>query len=158
MFRKALGTIIGGVLALVLVGFVPHARADAFNQLTKFTFSQPVQLPHNEVLPAGTYWFRELDPVRNSQVVQVFNADRTKLLGTFLTITNDRPVNNPSGTTQLTLAKISNRQPDLMVGWIYPGQTQGHQFIYSAQQENRVSENGKLMTVQIPDGGRVNVG
>ncbi len=45
MIRKALGLMIGGVLALAFMSFVPSARADLSDQSTQLTFNQPVQLP-----------------------------------------------------------------------------------------------------------------
>lgn len=165
MLRRALGTIIGGVLALALLGFVPQARAEgqheAINQVTQFTFNQPVQLPHNKVLPAGTYWFTVPDAQSRGQTVQVLNSDRTRVLGTFETVATDRPdlYCQEAGCqdVQLTLARLPN-QPPVLVSWIYPGESQGHKFVYSPQKENQLSETGKLMTVQIPVGGTVSIG
>jgi len=68
MNRKALGTIIGCVLALALVAFVPHARADERDQAPQLTFNEPVELPGNHVLPAGTYWFVAPDSVNGGQM------------------------------------------------------------------------------------------
>ncbi len=165
MIRKALGTIIGGVLALALVSFVPQARAagqdEAVNQVTQFTFNQPVQLPHNKVLPAGTYWFTAPDASSGGQTVQVLNSDRTRVVGTFETIATDRPdlYCQESGCedTRLTLARLPNQVP-LLVSWTYPGESQGHKFVYSRYQESQLAETGKLMTVQIPIGGTVSIG
>jgi hypothetical protein len=47
--------VIGFVLTAVLFGAVA-AHADATDQSTKLTFSQPVQIP-GQVSPAGTYLF-----------------------------------------------------------------------------------------------------
>jgi hypothetical protein len=165
MIRKALGTIIGGVLALALLSFVPQARAEgqheAIDQVTRFTFNQPVQLPHNKVLPAGTYWFTVPDAQSGGQTVQVLNADRTRVLGTFETIATDRPdlYCQEAGCedARLTMARLPNQVP-LLVSWTYPGESQGHEFVYSRQTENQLSETGKFMTVQIPIGGTVTVG
>lgn len=159
MLRKALGTIIGGVLALALMGFVPQARADAANQLTEFKFNQPVRLPQNIVLPAGTYWFKV--PEFGGDVVQVFNANRTQVLATMETITTDRAGNttvSPTiGDMQLTMAKL-HHQPPLLISWIYPGQLQGHEFVYSAKLENQLAESGHMLTMNIPNGGTVSAG
>ena len=157
MLRKALGTLMATVLALTLVGFATQARGDERNQRTGFTFDKPVRLPNNTVLPAGTYWFVVPDAVSAGNTVQVWNVDRTKDLGTFETTTNDRPDPNMVGKVQLRVGTEPG-QPPMLMGWIYPGQTQGHEFVYSRQKENQISETGKLMTVQIPIGGTVTVG
>ncbi len=159
MIRKALGTIIGGVLALALLSFVPQARAEgqheAIDQVTQFTFNQPVQLPHNKVLPAGTYWFTVPNAQNGGQTVQVLNSDRTRVIGTFETIATDRP---DLYCQERGCEDVRLNQVPLLVSWTYPGESQGHKFVYSRQKENQLSETGKLMTVQIPIGGTVTVG
>jgi hypothetical protein len=155
MIRWALGTILGGVLVLALVAFVPRAQAGELHQLTELTFNQPVQLPHNVVLPAGSYWF--LVPDANAgQIVEIFNSHRTQLLGTFETVPTGRPWNR-NGNTELILARTPNEVPTL-VGWIYPGEDIGHEFVYSRRKERQFSEAGHLATVQIPNGGAVTIG
>jgi hypothetical protein len=155
MIRKALGTVIGGVLALALVAFVPNAKADASNKATRLTFNQPVELPDNVVLPAGTYWFLAPLTLNEGQIVQVFNADRTQLLDTIQTISTDRP--NATSNTQLTFGKISNKQPVMLMSWYYPGDTIGHEFLYSPKRESQLSE-GRQITVMARSGSAVSAG
>src|ERR1700741_5263546 len=133
MNRKALGTIIGCVLALALVAFVPHSRADERDQASQLTFNEPVELPGNHVLPAGTYWFVAPDSVNESQTVEVFNINRTQLLATMETISTERL--DITSNTQLTFGRVSNR-PLMLVSWFYPGEKIGHQFVYSPQLES----------------------
>jgi hypothetical protein len=45
---------LGLVLASVIM--LPAARANEYDQATKLTFNQSIQIP-GRVLPAGTYWF-----------------------------------------------------------------------------------------------------
>jgi hypothetical protein len=151
MIRKALGIVIAGVLALALVGFVPGARASEFNQSTKFTFSQPVQLPGKVVLPSGTYWFE----VPVGQVVQVFNSNHTKVLAALTTIPTARSVTMAAGT-QLALGRMPKETP-MLVNWIYPGWLQGHEFVYSREKKSALSETGSVATVQIPYGATVKI-
>jgi hypothetical protein len=141
MIGKALGTIIGGVLALALIAFVPHARADERNQASQLTFNQPVELPENHVLPAGTYWFVAPDDVNSGQSVEIYNADRTQLLATVETITTQR--SDISDDTQLTFGRVSNR-PLMLISWFYPGRLLGHEFVYSPQQESLLSEGSQI--------------
>jgi len=154
MNRKALGTIIGCVLALALVAFLPHARADERDQASQLTFNEPVELPGNHVLPAGTYWFVAPDSVNEGQIVEVFNANRTQLLATMETISTERP--DITSNTQLTFGRVSNR-PLMLVSWFYPGEKIGHQFVYSPQLESRLSE-GSQITVTARSGSAVSVG
>lgn len=154
MSRKALWTIIGCVLALALVAFVPHARADARDRASQLTFNEPVELPGNHVLPAGTYWFVAPDSVDGGETVQVFNANRTQLLATMETISTERP--DITSNTQLTFGRVSN-SPLLLISWFYPGENIGHQFVYSPQLESRLSE-GSQVTVTARSGSAVSVG
>lgn len=154
MFRKALGTIIGGVLALAFIAFVPYARADEANQASRLTFNQPITLPGNHVLPAGTYWFTAPDNINSGQTVQIFNADRTQLLATLDAIPAQRA--NITANTELTFGRISNR-PVMLTSWFYPGETFGHQFIYSPRQESQLSE-GHQITVTARSGSAVSAG
>ena len=143
------------------MGFVPQARADARNQLTEFTFNEPVRLPQKMVLPAGTYWFRVPDATNGGDTVQILNANQTQVLATLETIATGRAGNttvSPTiGDVQLTMAKLPN-QPPMLISWIYPGQLQRHEFTYSAQRENRLAESGHMMTLNIPNGRAVSVG
>jgi hypothetical protein len=154
MIRKALGTIIGGVLALAFIAFVPYARADERDQASQLTFNQPVELPENHVLPTGTYWFVVPDDINSGQTVEVFNADRTQLLATLQTITTERL--NMTDDTQLTFGRVPNR-PIMLMSWFYPGQPLGHQFVYSPQQESQLSE-GSQITVMARSGSTVSAG
>jgi hypothetical protein len=155
MIRKALGTVIGGVLALALVAFVPTARADQSNEATRLTFNQPVELPGNVVLPAGTYWFLAPLNLNEGRTVQVFNADRTKLLDTTQTISADRL--SPTSNTELTFGEISNQQPVTLMSWFYPGDIVGHQFLYSPKRASQLSE-GNQITVTARSGSAVSAG
>ena len=115
------------------------------------------QLPNHVVLPTGTYWFVVPDAIHGGSTVQVYNEERSKLLGTFETVLIDRPDPEMAGKVQLRVG-IEPNQPPLMIGWIYPGQTQGYRFVYSSQQDNRLAEAGKLVTVRIDNGGKVTIG
>jgi hypothetical protein len=161
MLRKALGTVIGGVLALASVGLVPQARAEERNQVTEFTFNQPVRLPENKVLPAGSYWFTVPDAINGGRTVQVLNSKRTRVLGTFETETMNRPGNttiSPTiGDVQLKMVQMPN-QPAIVIGWIYPEQLQGHEFQYSAQRESQMAESGYMLNLNIPNGGTASGG
>ena len=60
--------VIGLVIAFALF-FELAAHADATNELTKITFSAPVQIP-GQVLPAGSYIFEQADPADDLNLVR----------------------------------------------------------------------------------------
>jgi hypothetical protein len=154
MIRKALWTILGGVLALAFIAFVPNARADERDQASQLTFNQPVELPGNHVLPAGTYWFEAPDAVNSGNTVQIFNADHTQVLLTLQAIPAQRT--NITDDTQLTFGQVYD-QPLMLTSWFYPGETFGHEFLYSPQQESQLSE-GNQITVMARSGSPVSAG
>jgi hypothetical protein len=77
------------------------AHADEWDQSTKLTFSQPIQLP-GVTLPAGTYLFKLAESNSDRNIVQIFNADGTVLYATELAIPTER--RERSDNTVVTLA------------------------------------------------------
>ena len=53
VFKTAL-TLLAAILVLAM--FVARARASGWDELTRVTFNNPVQVPGNRVLEPGTYW------------------------------------------------------------------------------------------------------
>jgi hypothetical protein len=129
-----------------LAMLTPAAKADQRNQMTQLTFEQPIRIPNNIVLPAGTYWFKLLDSANNQNIVQVFNVNQ-KLITTTIAASADRTQQQPSSKTMLTLAKVRH-SPDVLIKWFYPGDTIGHQFVYSPKEESRIDE-GKTSTATV---------
>jgi hypothetical protein len=113
------------LLAVLIV--LPVAHADQGNQETRVTFSQPVQIP-GRVLPAGTYVFVLPEEIDDHFEVRIFNADRTMLYATLLTIGAER--SKSTDNTVFGLAERGTAQPEAIVTWFYPGETTGHEFLY----------------------------
>lgn len=124
-------------LALAFLMVLPAARASEVDQATKLTFSRSVQIP-GRVLPAGTYWFiqgRDTD----SKVVRIFSEDRLTVYAALLT----QPAEHlqPVDETEITFAERGEMEPEAIVTWFYPGESIGHQFLYSKQQEKALAQN-----------------
>jgi hypothetical protein len=129
------------LLAFLIV--LPAAHADQANQETIVTFSQPVQIP-GRVLPAGTYVFVLPDEANDHFQVRIFNADRTMLLATLLTVSAERAV--PVGKTVFGFAERGSVQPEAIVTWFYPGELTGHEFLYPKQVEKELA-SAKQVTI-----------
>jgi len=116
-------------LCLMLLGalLVPMALADEWNQATQTTFSAPIEVP-GRVLPAGTYWFKLLNDDSDRNIVQIWNADRTHLLATILTVPDYRL--QPKGRTVMKFEERPSDQPEALQAWFYPGDNYGHEFVY----------------------------
>ena len=145
MSQKSLGIACGVLLAFAMVVVTRPARADDFDQASQLTFSVPVQLPGNTVLPAGTYWFVLGDPAFAPNIVQIFNGDRTQLITTLMTIPTIR--NHRSEDDVLKLAEQSKNRPDALMDWYYNDRLTGHQFIYPKRMEDRLSEDPQITVV-----------
>jgi hypothetical protein len=132
-------------LGLVLTSLVmlPVAHADEWDQASKLTFSQSVQIP-GRILPAGTYWFVLADSVGNFNIVQVFDSDRSTLYATILAIEAERL--EPTEHTSITFAEQELMPTNAIVTWFYPGFNIGHEFVYS-RSEGRELARAKQQTV-----------
>ena len=133
--QKSIYIVFAVILALGVLA--PASWASEWDQATKLTFDQPFQIPNNVVLPAGTYWFSTMDSPLERNVVQIFDNNH-QLITTMLTIPTDQVV--PSDETELTFAERSGNQPDALLKWFYPGNTIGHEFIYSGPEGRALSE------------------
>jgi hypothetical protein len=116
------------------------AHADEADQATTISFSQPIQIP-GQVLPAGTYWFRLLDISSGTNLVQIFNSDRTVLYATIDTVPTERF--EPTEHTTVTFAEEESGKPDVLLTWFYPGNLTGHEFIYSKDRKMLLAQDRK---------------
>lgn len=135
---------LGFLLAFLIM--LPVARADDWNQATKFTFSQPVHVP-GRTLPAGTYLFQMVDG-SDREIVRIWAEDRTTLFATIFTVPCQRPARNTDAA--ITLADRGATQPEAIVAWFYAGNTQGHEILYTKQEAKELARN-KHETVLVGD-------
>jgi hypothetical protein len=118
------------VAALAASSLLPvAARADEWNKETILTFSAPVEVP-GRVLPAGKYVFKLADSDSDRNIVQIFNADQTRLITTILGIPDYRM--EPTGKTHVTFEERSAGAPEAIHSWFYPGDNAGVDFIYKS--------------------------
>ncbi len=135
------------VLTVVLAaGFV--ANASESDKKTIFTFSQPVELP-GVALPAGTYVFKVLDSLTDRNIVQVFNKDETKLIGTFVTIPDYTP--QPSDKTIVKFSETSAGGPKAIKEWFYPGENVGWEFVYPKKRAVELAKASHQAVPSMPD-------
>jgi len=132
------GYIAVGMIIAFALFFELAAHADASDQATKITFSQPVQIP-GKVLPAGSYLFKLASSDSDLNIVQIFSADRTVLYATLQTIPTERP--EPAGRTVVALAEQGTGQPDALLKWFYPGRETGNEFLYPQHKEKELSQD-----------------
>jgi hypothetical protein len=135
-------------IAVCIVGFASRAKADESNKLTYFTFSAPVELPGNKVLPAGTYAFKLLDNVGDRNVVQIFNKDLTMLYATVLTIPDYRP--QPHDKTIVKFSETAQGGPEAIKEWFYPGDQYGQEFVYPKSRATEIAKESHQSVPSMP--------
>ena len=145
MRLSKLNVMLGMVVAAGL--FNSAAHADQADQKTIITFSTPVQIP-GEVLPTGTYMFKLAEHGSDQDLVQIFNADGTKLYTTLWTDPTDRQ--KITGNTTVILAEQGSGQPNALTKWYYPGEETGHQFIYPTHEEKQLAQDRMETIVAYP--------
>jgi len=126
--------VLGLLLAVIIT--LPVAHADDWSQTTRFTFSQPVQIP-GQVLPAGTYRF-QLANTDNRHLVQIFREDRT-LVATLYSIPRMR--DGSASKFAITLADRGKTHPSAMVAWFFVGEVEGHEFVYPKQERQELAHS-----------------
>jgi hypothetical protein len=114
-------------LVLTLVVLAPSVNADEWNKKTILTFNKPVEIP-GQVLPAGTYTFKLLDSMSDRHIVQVLDADGSKLIATLMTIPDDRLIS--SDKTVINFGEVPAGSPEAIRAWFYPGNSIGNEFVY----------------------------
>jgi hypothetical protein len=132
-FRKAF-SIMRLMLAFAII--LPVLRANELNQATRFTFSQPVEIP-GRVLPAGTYFFKLADS-DDRHIMRILDEDGN-LIVTLFTIPRQRRGNGSD--VAITLADRGATQPKAIVAWFYTGEREGHEFLYPKQVQKELAKD-----------------
>jgi LPXTG-motif cell wall-anchored protein len=122
--------VVATIICLTVVAFALPCRvnADASDKKTIVTFSQPVEIPGVQVLPAGKYVFKLLDSSSNRNIVQIFNKDQTHVYATILAIPNFRL--RATDKTVITFGERAAGTPEAIRAWFYPGANWGREFVY----------------------------
>lgn len=144
------GTAFFASACLIAMGtaLAPQIHADDRNQLTKVTFSEPVEIP-GQVLPAGTYWLRLLDPESGRNVVQISNQAQDMVYATLLTVPDYRM--KPKGKTVITFEERTKNSPEAVKAWFYPGDNFGEQFVYPKTRAIQLAKRTNEPVLSMPD-------
>lgn len=130
-FFKAVPALLG--IAILAAALAPRVTADDYDHMTTVTFGVPVEIPPvhiagMNVLPAGTYVFKLVNSSSNRHIVQIFNADQSKIYATILAIANYRLT--PADKTVITFNEGIAGKPDAIRAWFFPGANWGEEFVY----------------------------
>jgi hypothetical protein len=122
--------------------------ADEWDKATKLTFSEPVEVP-GQVLPAGTYWLTLADSPADRNIVQIWNADRTRLVTTILAIPDYRL--QPKGRTVIHFEERPSDQPEAIHSWFYPGDNFGQEFVYPKTRATQLAKQTSRPVLSMPN-------
>lgn len=147
MIRNVLCTF--GALFLASFLMVSAAKAGQQDELTKLTFTKPMEVPGITLQP-GSYWFKVLDQKNDQQldIIQIYNADFSRLVADVPAIP-EQHMDEGYGTgtpipamndIELQVAQGQGNHPQALMGWFYPYGFSGHQLMYSANERARLSE------------------
>lgn len=143
--------LCGLIMLLALMGVLatPRASASPSNQAVKVTFSGPVEVP-GTALPAGTYVFKTMLDDPDGHVIQIWTADRTKLLATVLAIPDYR-----FHSTGNVVIKFEGQRapgaPDAIRAFFYPGDRYGHEFVYPKSEATELAKRSNVPVLSVPD-------
>lgn len=140
--------LVTGSLILYGATTLPAVRGDEWDKTTKMTFSAPTELP-TMVLPAGTYTFTLLDLLSDRNIVQVWNADRTKLLTTLIAIPDYRLTTTDK--TVITFEERAKGSPEAIRAWFYPGDQYGQEFVYPRVRAMQLAQANKQHVPAMPE-------
>jgi hypothetical protein len=131
------------MIALCLVAIAAlfassNANADTWNKATKITFPEPVEVS-GTVLQSGTYWFQLMDSPADRHIVQIWNADRSRLITTILALPNYRL--QPNGDTVIKFAERPSGTPEAVKAWFYPGDNFGQEFVYPKARATQIAQD-----------------
>jgi len=148
MKSKKLQMIAFCLVALATLFVSSSAKADTWNKATKMTFPEAVEVA-GTVLEPGTYWFQLMDSPANRNIVQVWNADRSQLITTILTIPNYRL--RPTGATVVKFSERPTGTPEAIRAWFYPGDNFGQEFVYPKARATQIAQNVEQPVLTVRD-------
>jgi Protein of unknown function (DUF2911) len=140
--------IAGLFLALICIAMPGSLMADEYNEATKITFNEPVEVP-GQVLAAGTYWFTLVDTAADRDIVQIWNADKSQVVATTFTVADYRL--QPTGKTVVNFEERPGNQPEALQAWFYPGESFGHEFVYPKTRAIALAQQIHQPVLSMPD-------
>ena len=148
MKSQKLQMIVFCLVAIAALFASSNANADTWNKATKITFPDPVEVS-GTVLPSGTYWFQLMDSVADRHIVQIWNADRSRLITTILALPNYRL--RPTGDTVVKFSERPSGTPEAVKAWFYPGDNFGQEFVYPQTRATQIAQNANEPVLAVRD-------
>ena len=125
IYSKVLAALCGITLGAGIFAF--RAQADPWDKKTVLTVDKTIQVT-DRVLPAGTYVLKLAESSSNRHIVQIFNADQSRIIDTILAIPNYRL--QPTGKSRFSFWETPPGAAPALRAWFYPGDNFGQEFAY----------------------------
>ncbi len=151
---RVLRTLLPVLCVIAMGSILPKAKADEWNKRTVVKFNGPVEIP-GKVLPAGKYVFKLLDSQADRNIVQVFNANETKLYATILAVPDYRL--QPTGKTVITFEERAKDAPEAVRAWFYPGDNFGEEFVYPKVRASQLAQQNAQNVPAMPNEAAENI-
>jgi len=107
---------------------MPQLKADEVDKKVTVTFSAPVEIPGNRVLPAGTYVLKTLRD--NPGIVRIMNGEENQQIGMFQAVPEFRPI--VPENVDVRFEERHADAPEALKSWTYPGDSYGFELLYPA--------------------------
>ena len=134
---------------VMMIMMLPNAvMADESNKATKVTFNEPVEVP-GLVLSPGTYWFTLADDSSDRNLVEIWNADRTRVIKIVLAIPDYRL--KPTGKTVINFEEGPSDAPEAIHSWFYPGDNYGQEFVYPRSRATQLAKQTNRPVLSTPE-------
>ena len=141
--------VFGCVMCVMLVTvFTQVSHAQTWDKKTRITVNQPWSLPGNTVLQPGTYVMRLYDSPSNRQIVEVWNAEETKLEARVIGLPAYRLA--PTNDTVLNFYERRNEGPAALQLWFHPGDLSGVEFPVPKSEVQQLAQIEVKAPEQVP--------
>ena len=124
------------VMIYLVLGLLGGAKADEENKKTIVSFNHRFEIPGGQVLPAGKYVFKVLDPAANPNIIQILSEDEKHLYATIMAIPKYRL--RQTEKTVMTFSSRTTGAAEAIRTWFYPGSNRGVEFVYPKMQPRAV--------------------
>jgi len=126
MFSSIRNLAVAAGVALLATVAIPQLKASEENKRVEMTFSAPVEIPGNRVLPAGTYVFKIVSG--NPGIILITNGEENKPIGMLMT-GSDYRLTVPE-KVNVRFEERGAGAPQALKSWTYPGDPYGFEFLY----------------------------
>jgi hypothetical protein len=124
------------VIMTLALGLLGGAKASERNKKTIASFNQRFEIPGGQVLPAGKYVFKVLDPFVNPNIIQILSEDETHVYATIMAVPKYR--SRETDDTVMSFSPRASGAPQAIRAWFYPGSNWGVEFVYPRMQPRAV--------------------